>query len=375
MEAKSSTTPQSVSALEEQFLAELSPQAPWSLIERFTTLVRESGSEDEREAARYIAQQLDRFGIPYHVYEPEIFLSVPISASLEYEGKSIHAKPPAFSHPPGPQGLSGEAVYVPSRRPSSASNLFDSGGDAGVDVRGKIVVTEGLGLPAAAARFEQAGAIGQIHINPGQDIHWGICSTIWGAPDLDSAARQPRTTVISINRPDGEALIERLQQGPLQVTLHAELREGWFPCPIVVADIQGQIEPERYALVHGHYDSWDVGIGDNAVGDATLLELARVFHQQRDKLARSLKVAWWPGHSTGRYGGSTWYADNFGLDLARHCIAQVDIDSPGCRWATEYYDISWMAETEDFCIEAIRDATGKTRKRRTPPPGRRLQLQ
>ncbi len=74
-----------------------------------------------------------------------------------------------------------------------------------------------------------------------------------------------------------------------------------------------------------------MGIGDNAVGDAALLELARVFHKNRAELALGLKVAWWPGHSTGRYGGSTWYADNFGLDLARNCIAQVDIDSPGCR--------------------------------------------
>ena len=51
--------------------------------------------------------------------------------------------------------------------------------------------------------------------------------------------------------------------------------------------------------------------------------------------------------------------DNFGLDLARNCIAQINIDSPGCRWATEYIDISWMIETEDFCKQAIMDATGK----------------
>lgn len=102
-----------------------------------------------------------------------------------------------------------------------------------------------------------------------------------------------------------------------------------------------------------------MGIGDNAVGDATLVQLARVFYNRRDKLARSLKVAWWPGHSTGRCAGLTWFADTFGLELARNCIAQVDIDLPGCRWATDYYDISWMTETEDFCKQAIKDVTGK----------------
>ena len=29
----------------------------------------------------------------------------------------------------------------------------------------------------------------------------------------------------------------------------------------------------------------------------------------------SQKIAWWPGHSTGRYAGSTWFADAFALDL------------------------------------------------------------
>ena len=64
-------------------------------------------------------------------------------------------------------------------------------------------------------------------------------------------------------------------------------------------------------LVHGHYDSWDVGVGDNATGDATLLEIARVLWKNREKLKRSVRIAWWPGHSTGRYAGSTWFADTF----------------------------------------------------------------
>lgn len=344
-------------SLEETLLDELSPEVPWALIERFTTLVRESGSDDEKEAARYIVNQLKALGVAHKVYEPDLFLSVPVKSSLIVNGKAIRAKSPSFSISTGPEGVTGEVVYVPSAS-SAALDLLDVAPTVDVDVAGKIVMVDGYGGPPPVRAFEQQGAIGQIYINPGVDIHWGICTTIWGAPDLDNFHRQPKTPVVSISRPDGSALIEQLKNGPVTATLHTELKEGWFPCPVIVAEIEGTEEPERFVLVHGHYDSWDVGIGDNAVGDATLLELARIFNLHRDKLARSVKIAWWPGHSTGRYAGSTWFADYFGLDLARNCIAQVDIDSPGCRWATEYYEVSWMKETEDFCKQAIKDVTG-----------------
>jgi hypothetical protein len=72
-----------------------------------------------------------------------------------------------------------------------------------------------------------------------------------------------------------------------------------------------------------------------------------------------VRIAWWPGHSTGRYAGSTWYADAFAQELDQRCVAQVNIDSPGCRWATEYTRVSWMSEAEPLCKAAIRDAVGQ----------------
>jgi hypothetical protein len=354
-------------SLEQTLLDALSSDEPWALIERFTTLVRESASEDERIAAAYIADRLNELGVPHTVYEPTLFLSVPVKSRLVVDGKEYRAKSPAFSASTGPEGITGELIAVPAVHSPRSVDLFDVMPEADIDVKGKIVIIDGYGGPPAVRLFEQLGAKAQIYVNPGVDIHWGICTTIWGAPDLDNMERQPRTPVISINRPDGEALVAELERsGKLEATIHTELKEGWFECPVIVAEIEGQEEPERFALVHGHYDSWDVGIGDNAVGDATLLELARVFNNHSDQLARSLKIAWWPGHSTGRYAGSTWFADEFGLELARNCVAQVDIDSPGCRWATEYYDISWMTETEDFCVKAIKDVTGKDARGERP---------
>ena len=72
-------------------------------------------------------------------------------------------------------------------------------------------------------------------------------------------------------------------------------------------------------------------------------------------LRRSVKLAWWPGHSTGRYAGSTWFADAFAQDLDRNCLAQINCDSPGCRWATSYHDTRSFSECAELASGAIRD--------------------
>ena len=91
-----------------------------------------------------------------------------------------------------------------------------------------------------------------------------------------------------------------------------------------------------------------------------------IFHEGRDRAgavaAHRLVVR---VHSTGRYGASTWYADQFGLDLARNCVAQMNIDSPGCRWATEYRDVTVMSRgCEGFAEQAIQDVDGPGFQRR-----------
>ncbi len=177
-------------------------------------------------------------------------------------------------------------------------------------VGGKIVVMQGFGNPALTSLIEEWGGVGLIAVNPGVDIHWGTCTTIWGSPDLEDLARKPKIPVVAVNNPDGQKLMALASQGG-EATIRTEMLEGWFAQKIPVVTIPGTEEPEKFVLVHGHYDSWDVGVGDNATGDATLMELARVLWQNRDGLRRSVKIAWWPGHSTGRYAGSTWFTDAF----------------------------------------------------------------
>lgn len=360
-------------ALEAGLREQVSVDLGWRLIQRFSSLVRESGTEDEREAAEAIVGALDRVGVEHEVYEPELYLSRPRDGRVELRsgggaggGPVFRAKPPSFSRSTGPEGRTAPVVHVPGARlDGGVSDIFAGGpGDAAPDVAGKIVLTEGYAMPLRVRRFEASGAVGQIYINPGENIHWGICTPIWGTPTDRDLSSKPSTPVVAVSRPDGRRLAERAGEGSTEVTIHADLEEGWFRCKLPVATVRGR--SDDFVLVHGHYDSWDVGIGDNAVGDATLLELARIFDTRRGELRRTLKVAWWPGHSTGRYAGSTWYADRFALELRKRCVAAVNIDSPGCWRATAYEDVMWMAEADALCRSAIVDATGKEATRARP---------
>ena len=331
---------------------------PWSLIERFTTLRREH-PDDVRTAAEEIVSRLERLGVPVDVHDPELFLSLPGAGSVSVQGASYRAKPMAMSVA-YPQGLTAPLVYAQARYARGADELFSRNlvGDGTLDMRGKIVVSEGFGMPGKVSHFEANGALGMIAVNPGKNAHWGICTTVWGTPDLRDLPRKPTLAVVAVNNADGLALIERAKAGA-EATLTTNVTEGWFRSPIPVVTIPGTEEPDPFVLLHGHYDSWDYGIGDNAVGDATLLEVARVLWKNRQGLKRSVRIAWWPGHSTGRYAGSTWFADRFAIDLYEGCIAQINCDSPGCRWATEYKDISWMEEAEPFAQHIIKEVTGQ----------------
>ena len=107
-------------------------------------------------------------------------------------------------------------------------------------------------------------------------------------------------------------------------------------------------------------------MGDNGTGNACMVEIARVLWARRASLRRSVRLAWWAGHSTGRYGGSAWFADTFALDLAENCVAQMNCDSPGCRWATSYETISAMSECEGLVREVVAKVSGQTARRKRP---------
>ncbi|HEV8250680.1 MAG TPA: M28 family peptidase, partial [Gaiellaceae bacterium] len=337
----------------------------WSLVEEYATLVRESGTDAEREAVGRITTRLDAWNVPYTLHEPELLISLPRSAALTVGGRAYVAKTPSMARSTGPRGETAPIVYEPTGFAQDVNDIF-SGAHGTGDVTGKFVLTEGFPMPGKVADLEARGAQGIVFIAPGERIHEGICTSIWGSPDLTSYGRRPRIPVVSVSNPDGARLIDQLAGGDMSATIATDHEEGFRRIPVLVAELTGTVEPERFVLLHGHLDSWHEGIGDNATGNATLLEVARVLGEHRGALKRTVRIAWWSGHSHGRYAGSTWYADTFALDLARNCICHINCDSPGCKDADVFEDVYWMAEVEEFAKDAIRDFTGQGSEGRHP---------
>ncbi len=346
---------------EEAVAATVSLDAPWALVERFSKLVRDSGSKNERKAIDYITRQLSRWGVPHTLHEPTVLISLPRRARLGViapERRTLTAKTPSMSLSTDGRWQRGRLVCVPTGHAGGIRAIFDGAGEVAAEVKGAVVLTEGYPSPGKVADFQDRGALAAVFISPGERIHEGICTTIWGSPDLDSIRRKPKIPVLAISKTEGAWLRELARAGMVKIRYSTKLDEGWRPIPVLVAEIRGTEDPEKFVLLHGHIDSWHEGIGDNATGDATLLEVARVLWQHRAHLRRSVRIAWWSGHSHGRYAGSSWYADAFGLDLDENCILHINCDSPGCRSARVFEDVFWMSEASDIAKRVIHDVTG-----------------
>src|SRR4051794_1463609 len=151
----------------------------WALVEEFSTLVRESGTEEERQAVERITTRLADWGVDHTVHTPELFISLPRGASLTVGEVTYTAKTPSMAVSTPTDGVAAPIVYEHAAHAASVNDIFSAAQGEG-DVRGKIVVTEGLPMPGRINDLESRGAVGVVAIAPGERIHEGICTPIWG---------------------------------------------------------------------------------------------------------------------------------------------------------------------------------------------------
>ena len=196
-----------------------------------------------------------------------------------------------------------------------------------------------------------------------------IVTTIWGTPEPETAWRIPRTPCLSIRRSDGDRIRQLIREGRGRVRLITRVRTAWSPIPHLTAHLDGTAE-DRFIMFSGHVDGWHFGAMDNGTANATMLEVARLLASRRRALRRGFRLAFWSGHSHGRYAGSTWYADHAWMELHRRCAVHLNIDSTGARGATDYSVVHATEDAQSFVEKVVHDVTGQTpRARRFPRAG------
>jgi len=308
-----------------QMMANLREMARW---------VKLSGTEEELEAFRFLERRMRDYGYDVMLLMHDAYISLPGPGGVSVDGHALKAITHSFSQPS--KGLSGVPVYV------------GKGSDAdfaGRDLRGRILLIEGMATPWAAERAHRAGAAGQLHISHQEHVHEMCLSWVWGNPAERFLGSMPSTVACSISASDGGAIREALARGEQPVvTLTAEVDTRWRKTPLLVAELPAPEDAEGpFLLMSGHYDTWHYGVMDNGSANAGMMEAARVLASRRGEWKRGLRLCFWSGHSHGRYSGSTWYADRHHAELAQRCVAHVNVDSLGGIGATELSHASAMA--------------------------------
>lgn len=97
----------------------------------------------------------------------------------------------------------------------------------------------------------------------------------------------------------------------------------------VIGEITGSVYPDRYMVVGGHLDSWDLGDGshDDGAGCVQSMEVLRLFKKLNYKPRHSIRVVLFMNEENGLRGGRK-YAEEARLKKEKHVFA-LESDAGG----------------------------------------------
>jgi hypothetical protein len=336
-------------SIKSQLIEEVNQELLMEYTQKVASEIRLSGTDEELRAFKYVKSKLEEFGLATKLTFNDAYISLPGKAELMVNGQSFPAITHSMAVSTDESGLEGEIVYL-----GKSMNVdYEK-----ITVRGKIVLLDGLAIPGAVLQAQQAGAKAIIFINA-EYTHEMIVSPVWGNPTPKTYNNLPKIPVVSVNFNDGKTIKDTVINHPnCQVWLKTKVDTGWRKIPTLTAEISGNAEKDHFVLFSGHIDSWHYGVMDNGTANATMLEVARILAKNKDNLRRSVRLAFWSGHSHGRYAGSALYCDEHWEDLHENCVLHINIDSVGGKGATILTEANCMAETRDLAKRSIKELTG-----------------
>jgi hypothetical protein len=313
--------------------------------------LRPSGSPGEFAAIDYIVSRLEAEGVSVEVHELSAYVSDPVRASFRVESEpplDFPALTQAFSASTPSSGVTAEIVDLGHGTQADYSR---------VEARGNLVLVDGLADPEGVQAAQNAGAVGAVFAATADRVNEMTVGPIWGTPSPGDLRLLPRIPSVAVSRDVGIAIRKLLGSGPVRGRVATEVSSGFKTLRLPVATITAPRDPEGFVLVGGHIDAWHHGANDEGASNAAMIEMARIAKRHRGELERGLKVAWWPGHSNGRYAGSTWFADRFWIELRDHAFAYLNIDGVGQKEADRFTAVA-TAELGPLARDVVKGQAG-----------------
>jgi Iap family predicted aminopeptidase len=329
-----------------------------------TRYVRPSGSPGENAATDYVAATLRAAGVPVEVHEFTAYTSNPVSATVSVPGTDFAPEAITMAFSGATSGVEAPLVDVgtlsdlPGLEVGTGERLTVSDAASWEHVRGRVALVTGQPRNISTTALEELGAVAAIFVNPEERLNELIVTSTWGTPSLLNYQRLNTLPTAQIKRTDGDRLRAMMERGEVTVRVEAEVDQGWKPLRMAVARVlPADADGSPYVLFGGHIDGWHYGATDEGASNAAMLELTLAFHGHRDSMRRGLVVAWWPGHSNARYGGSTWFADRYFQELRTRGLAYVNIDGVG-QIGAKQFSVSTSPALQGLAVEIVSAATG-----------------
>ncbi|PTM57650.1 M20/M25/M40 family metallo-hydrolase [Desmospora activa] len=285
-------------------------------IDQLTKNPRVTGFPEEHEAADYIADQLEDYGLEVERQTFPVVAFKSNGATLTItapEERSIEAEPFSYTPATPEEGLTSEIVYAGLGRSQDFSD---------VDVKGKIALIQRgeITFYEKAKNAADAGAVGTI-----------IYNNVDG--ELNGTLGEPGSIpTVSLSKNDGETLKGILDSGETVEThliTDVELNPSYSQNVIgTIKAKKGDTRKAKTIVVGAHYDSvqGSPGANDNASGSATLLELAQVL--SKEKLHHDVRVIFFGAEEIGLVG-SARYVQSLDADQLDNIAAMINLDMVG----------------------------------------------
>ena len=337
---------------------------------------RLTGGKGESDAVDYIIKELGKNNIEYHIHEYSALLSNPIDSDLLInsagEEERIVSKTRSFSYSTDGRYKHGNLMYIPSKELNESLIVYELNKNKAIrDLEDKIIISETMN-PISVLELQNRGAVGYIQFWEGEEelIHEGIFNPIWGTPDYNELNYYPRIPILAINGKDGKNILEKIKYGNVRASIMTKLTNSVKRIPVIEAIVKPyNSSNDKFILIGNHLDSWYYGATDNGTGNALALYLAKYFNEAKEVLEYEIRIAWWTGHSNGRYAGSSCYASDNYLNLKKSCISYVNIDMPGLKGAEKYNHISAGPELYHVAAKHIKELTNQDSELALPVRG------